>query len=248
MATKKTDSNRLVGAEEVVELYWVGAATEAMPTSIRMAEAAKEELVADFRVWYQEFRNIMQEDERNKPPEDRDLYPPETFIIAALLEDYELRIKEKRAATRRKRRELFQSLAHRQLGREFVYREGVWTLFIAKLLGTNTNEKGVEITFQVLSIDGLTFLPPVPVCEITQGGEFTVGADWDSFWFDELRWSEPYVGWNVFLSEAILSCMTSEAKALANASPEDRFSALNAVLIEEARKMPQPQWKPVAGH
>ena len=244
----KTNNNRLVGADEVVELYWVGAETEAMPAAIRMIEAPEEELVASFRAWYHEFQKTTREDEDNKPPEDRDLYPPEKFIIATLLKDYELRIEGKRAAKRSARRELFESLAHRQLERKFLYRAGAWTLFVAKLLGANTNEKGVEITFQILPIDGLTFLPPLPVTEITQGGAFTVIADWNSFWFDELRWSEPYVGWHVFLSEAVLSRLTSEAKALASASPEDRFSALNVALIEEARKMPQPHWEPVAGH
>jgi hypothetical protein len=228
----KINKNRLVSPDEVVKLYWSG--TEVTPASVRVAEGVDEQLVADFKDWYASFQEIVREEEANQSLQDRDVYPPEEFIIAALLRDYESR-NERRAARRTARRQRFESLARSQLGRDIVYREGGGTLFVAKLLRADTNEKGLQIRLRILAIEGLTFVPPIPVCEITEDGEFTVNAEWDSFYFDELRWHEPYVDWNLYLSDAALARLRSEAHVLANASPSQRFSRLDALLTQEVR-------------
>ena len=209
-----------------------------MPFSIRNLEATEEELVAAFIPWYERYQEIIRQDEGNQPWQEHDINPPAESVIPALLNDYSERIHE-RAAFDRARRERFESLAQRHEGKELVYREGNMTLFIATLLRASINGRRVEVTLRICFIDGLPFLPPMPVCDLSADGVLTVSGDWSAFYFDELRWYEPYVDWSVFLDDAVVERVKAEAKFLANTSPKERFAKLNAMLIEQ---VPEGGW------
>lgn len=139
----------------------------------------------------------------------------------------------------RVRRERFESLAERHVGKDVVYREGGMTLFVANFLRFSINERRIEVTFRIYFIDGLPFLPPMPLCDLSAAGASTVSGDWDSLYFDELRWYEPYLDWSVFLDDEVVERVKIEAKLLANVSPKDRFAKLDAILRSQ---VPEGGW------
>lgn len=132
----------------------------------------------------------------------------------------------------------FESLAARYAGRHFVYREGRYTLIIAELLRVQTDVTGVDIWFRISARNGVVFLPPAPlVCDTAVDNSMGVRLSWDSFYFDQFRWSEPYLGVKMFFCDEIVADLEHEARVVANFSAEERFRRLDELLFEDVRRL-----------
>ena len=225
----------MLSPEDIVDLFWSGNRAKSwMPMSIRLLQAKDEEVVETFHKWYALYRSIMQEDEQESHVKDED--PPEESVLPVLPKDYQDRIKENEKRLL-ERRAAFESLAARYAGRHFVYREGRCTLFLAKLLGVHTDANGVDISMQVSANGDIVFLPPAPpVCDTGPDNSMCIRLSW-SFYFDEFRWSEPYLGLKMFFCDEIINDLACEAKALANLSPDERFRRLDRLLMEDVCRL-----------
>jgi hypothetical protein len=220
---------KIVSPDEIVDLFWMGAEDKLMPFAVRNLEATDEQVVAEFIPWYDRYQAIITQDECNQPPQERDIYPPAESVVPAILTDYAARIQERKDMLRA-RRERFESLAQRHVGKDVVYREGRMTLFVANFLRFRINEGLIEVAFRICLIDGLPFIPPIPICDFSTDGASIVSGTVDSLYFDELRWYEPNVDWSVVFDDAVVERVRTEAKRLANVAPKDRFVKLDAIL------------------
>lgn len=232
---EKVGNGGVLSPSEIVNGFWeAGIEADAMPASIRALEASNEEVVAEFKEWYECYQQVLREDEDKNPSEAVNVFPPEGLVIATLLEDYAKRLDAK-AAKYRARCMQFESVARPKWGQDVIYREGN-TLFVAKLLRTEVVGDRVDIFLRIIPIEDLTFAPVRFACDVTQQGDLIINTRWQSFWFSEFRWFEAQIGWNIYFSHAIITRLISETKALANAPRKEKFSRLAAVLIEEVCK------------